>query len=63
MKGEMKNPIKDEKKDKKGRDSARVKRGGSRFYFLESVHVSYRDYYPPAILSYDVGFRIVRNKQ
>ena len=60
---EIKNPIKDEKKDEYGDKFYHVYRGGGWYDYVRDVRVSYRYYYTPAGTSYDLGFRIVRNKK
>jgi formylglycine-generating enzyme required for sulfatase activity len=61
MKKEMKNPVADEKKDKYGRNSNRVYRGGSSEDVWDGIRISYRNYTTPMSRGIDVGFRIVRN--
>lgn len=58
----MKNPIKDEKRDKRGDKSLYVLRSGSYNYNEKGVHVSLRYRNRPWVCSFDMGFRIVRNR-
>ena len=63
MKKEMKNPVSDEKEDKKGNISWRVVRGGSWSISSSNTIVTERNIYAPTNRFSDMGFRIVRNKK
>ena len=63
MKKEMKNPVADEKEDKKGYMSWRVYRGGCWSYVPKGERVSNRNFDTPTSRVCYIGFRIVRSKK